>query len=806
MPIGILPSSVRWGAYPNGRHGPFYNGTDAYVVVCDTVTASPKVRVYRSTDGGASWIEQHAAGAPTITGDNAATGINFVFNANRDGTNIVITTLAGGQLACRLFSMSTNTYGTATNNLATTTAQTSFAVQQRIPTVRRSDGSVIVPLQGGTTSVSGKAYRRAFYARHATGSTAVAWTAPAGIQATSTAHHYDIAAIALGATNRTHIFYTRRNLDGTTNELMHRTLTSANALQTEQVIDGTISPNVYAVGRPWFDGTTITVPYIDADGALKVATATSADVPAWTASVAVSDTGNEPEGVNSNPGAITHDGTDWHALWPNDAQTSIIRDKTTGGAWGTDATLASSIGPVNGINVGPRSATVIGVLYDDNGTVTYDEFSTVAAPPSDPKSAPDSQAIASSDTSAVAAASTRVDSQAITSSDTATNAAASTVNDAQVLGSSDTAAITATTAKAASDAQSLGSSDAASRIETAAKAASDSQALASLDTATSANANTVADTQGVSSSEAATTATTAPAAETQTLGSTDTATAATTATVADTHALSSSDTASISEQSTKAATDSQVIASSDTATVLDQAAKAAADSQALASTDTASAVSDGLATDATVITGTDGVTLQVAGVASDSQAVGSSESVSVVVTMVVGDGQILTSTDTATAAEVLEVYYPWPATVTFTAIGGPAVSLTAITSPSGQPDAIPDAPAVSLSAISGLTVTLAGVSDGPATVLGSITGSTATFANIAPPDGAWTAIADPVDLSGVVPGPDATISIVALPGSTFTAVPVPSGAGSLILEPTARVAAISDGPAITPVVYTMPEG
>ncbi len=152
------------------------------------------------------------------------------------------------------------------------------------------------------------------------------------------------------------------------------------------------------------------------------------------------------------------------------------------------------------------------------------------------------------------------------------------------------------------------------------------------------------------------------------------------------------------------------------------------------------------------------------------------------------------------------VSYPWPATVTVTAVGGPAVSLTAITSPSGQPGAIADAPAVSLSAISVLTVTLAGVSDGPATALSSIAGSTATFANIAPPDGAWTAIADPVDISGVVPGPDATFTSITTPTATFAAVPVPSGTGSLIIEPTASVAAISDGPAITPVVYTMPEG
>ncbi len=170
------------------------------------------------------------------------------------------------------------------------------------------------------------------------------------------------------------------------------------------------------------------------------------------------------------------------------------------------------------------------------------------------------------------------------------------------------------------------------------------------------------------------------------------------------------------------------------------------------------------------------------------------------------DGAIAGVTTIAGQLSGPVVSYPWPATVTFTAVGGPAVSLTAVSSPSAQPDAIADAPAVSLSAISVLTVTLAGVSDGPATVLGSLTGSTASIVSIATPDGAWTAIADTVDISGVVPGPDATISVVALPGSTFTAVPVPSGTGSLIPEPTASVAAISDGPAITPTVYTMPEG
>jgi len=66
------------------------------------------------------------------------------------------------------------------------------------------------------------------------------------------------------------------------------------------------------------------------------------------------------------------------------------------------------------------------------------------------------------------------------------------------------------------------------------------------------------------------------------------------------------------------------------------------------------------------------------------------------------------------------VYYPWPATATFSLVGGPAASITVALSPLSplsQPGAITDAPAVTLSVANEPTATLGTVSDGPASLI-----------------------------------------------------------------------------------------
>jgi hypothetical protein len=229
----------------------------------------------------------------------------------------------------------------------------------------------------------GTAYRRVGYL---SGLTTTVITA-------NDAVHYDAYGAVLGAGDRVHLFYTGRTPAGAT-DLRHRTLLSNNTLTTEQVIvsSGNVQNSPYPVGVPHFDGTTVMIPYVNASGVLMVAYATSADSPTWATST-VSDTGNGPQTTSANPGAVAHSGTAWHIAWPDNAQTAVLKDtSSTGATWGTDSTVVSGIGPINGVNAVATSSGLY-VLYDNNGTVTLDYPSTGPTPVTLTRTAPQSAAV-----------------------------------------------------------------------------------------------------------------------------------------------------------------------------------------------------------------------------------------------------------------------------------------------------------------------------------------------------------------------------------------------------------------------------
>lgn len=120
------------------------------------------------------------------------------------------------------------------------------------------------------------------------------------------------------------------------------------------------------------NGTTITVPYVDSNGDLREATATTAQNPSWsTAAVA---TTNGPEYTNANPGALALNGSTLHRFWPDDSTQDIWRNSSIDG---TETEWKDAI-TCNGISIGMITGG-IGVLYDDGGTIKYDLLS-ISAP------------------------------------------------------------------------------------------------------------------------------------------------------------------------------------------------------------------------------------------------------------------------------------------------------------------------------------------------------------------------------------------------------------------------------------------
>ena len=354
-----LPFSFGAGlSYPlirNSYVGPFeHTNGDLYVVLGNTV--SGVIEVWRSTDGGNSWAEQDATNAPAA-GIYTSAG---VFSAVKDGTSIVVGFAdAEGDITEKSFSMATNLWFGGVNQVVYTISASNHP--QGTPGLfiagpRNTDEFVYV-YNGGPERIMGVDYYRVYAVVFGAGLTNVGVINPAGGQV----HYKAEGALTIG--NRTHVFYT----SGST--LFHRTITSTNTLGTHQSIDLTIWSATAAIGVPFANGTEIIVPYINSDGALYVARATSADTPTWTTQAVTPTTTSDPEFAGS--GAV--DGTTVHLFWPDDTTQDIYHDSDGGtGTWGTDTEWKDAV-DVSAISVG-KITNAIGVVYRDGTTVKYDSF------------------------------------------------------------------------------------------------------------------------------------------------------------------------------------------------------------------------------------------------------------------------------------------------------------------------------------------------------------------------------------------------------------------------------------------------
>lgn len=358
-------SELKWSDHLNMAHGPFQNGSNLYAVLLDKTANS--LEVWKSTDSGNSWAEQDAANKKAISATATAKSCSVV----QDGTTLHIAWIAAtATIAVVPFSMATDTYGTVAGGGP---AITTSAAGYPFSLVVRSDGDYIVFHNGATQNIMGTPYRRVYYSRYE----GAAWTNNTNVGGVDAQFSQNALTASFGSSDRAHFVW----MDGGTG-LMHRALTSANALQTTQAITTDISlAQLYPVGLPFLNGSEVIFPWLDAAGDLNLARATSADAPSWGITEAATTT-NDPEYTNANPAALAVSGTYIYAFWPNDADQDIYYDNDAGsGAWGTDTEWKDAI-TCGGINA--RAITGgIGILYDDGGTVKYDFFSvtTTFAPP-----------------------------------------------------------------------------------------------------------------------------------------------------------------------------------------------------------------------------------------------------------------------------------------------------------------------------------------------------------------------------------------------------------------------------------------
>src|SRR3990167_6766664 len=130
----------------------------------------------------------------------------------------------------------------------------------------RSDGDVIVLYAGDVDAVMGTSYQRTDYARKE-----ASWTVGVNVGGQGQEDNHYGGAVVRGASDRMHFFW--NNLTSTT--YLHRSLSSANAIDTAATVDATAfnADRILGSGISYVSGsnTVVKCPYLDAGNKVSIA-------------------------------------------------------------------------------------------------------------------------------------------------------------------------------------------------------------------------------------------------------------------------------------------------------------------------------------------------------------------------------------------------------------------------------------------------------------------------------------------------------------------------------------------------------
>jgi PKD repeat protein len=370
---GSLPGLID-GIEPEAHgHVPPYADTNGnlYRVTEEYLAQGNNPRMMKSTNGGATWAEVNAAGAPSGAGLNdlesgwtfqAGTVLGFMWT---DDTTVFYCTF--------------NTSDAASNpdtwRIVAETAITGLSAgsQAAASMVRLSDGRVRVFF---SDTLSGSNHQLAYITKSST-TAAGGWSAKTAM--TTTAQNQTGAVACVGASDKTHIFYH----DYATKQVLYRTLTSADALSATTRADAagtnTTSRNYNAVSNPVYysaSGTeVITALYASATG-VRAITVVAGSV--TTEQLVDSNTPLiSPDNTDGNTGGdgpvfhlAVHD-TTVHAIWADAATGDLYySSRPHGGSWTARSVLwnasagRAAFWAYNNVYV-RGGQTVMGYTYDD---------------------------------------------------------------------------------------------------------------------------------------------------------------------------------------------------------------------------------------------------------------------------------------------------------------------------------------------------------------------------------------------------------------------------------------------------------
>lgn len=368
-----LPSTITgsWSDHLNEMHGPFLVSGALYVFTLDKTNNT--VRAYKSTDQGNTWTEQDSAHVVSGLSALTTTAGQKSMSCVQSGTTIYIGYVTTNNHV-RVVTFASDLWGTASASESSNTA-TNVSGNTPIFASVRSNGDVVVFFGSAAENVMGTNRRRFSYNILSGGvwGTAVQF-------GTGVADHYDLRYALLGASDRIHFFYTKA-----AGGHFHRSLSSTNVLDTESasLSSGGATGN-YAAGLGFYqsDQQKVFMPILDSDGAsLLVLYFTSQANPTFPSFGSASAS----EGTASNPFATAglNVGTATYFLTVKSADRDvyIANEGKTASTLSTFAVQEASV-TAAGINCNYISApAVIGIVFNDNGTVKYDQFEINSVPP-----------------------------------------------------------------------------------------------------------------------------------------------------------------------------------------------------------------------------------------------------------------------------------------------------------------------------------------------------------------------------------------------------------------------------------------
>lgn len=205
-------SGSNW-SQTTGKRGPFQDSNGDLWLVFMTLTGQ-YLRAAKSSDVGASWNTNY----------DSTASISGLVDVVWDGSDIIYAlVIQSTVLNIYSFTISTQTWARKDTGTGPTIGTDGLGAHPAY-LIYRSTGDFVVFFQGTTHSLMGTPYRAC---RYAICSSAGVWSSAVEVSGAVKLHHYDCKSACLGASNRSHFYYT--DGPGINSPGTHRSLSSANA-------------------------------------------------------------------------------------------------------------------------------------------------------------------------------------------------------------------------------------------------------------------------------------------------------------------------------------------------------------------------------------------------------------------------------------------------------------------------------------------------------------------------------------------------------------------------------------------------